>query len=186
MLPVLPLLGRKRSSRTAWHPRYDLGWRNLVWKNPGILFLSFPFQILLPFWLLIVTELIFSENNAEQTYIELANILLFYIHPWRCFLNIHSFIHLMTILSARYSIGLRTGCWGFCDQFSLSGFIRKSEAQTGQRRKWTQKGLIPSLPNLRVTGTINLSESLPQLAAWCKIFLYGFLIFFLRNKFTFC
>lgn len=128
MFPVLPLLGRKKGSRTAWYPRYDLRWGNTVWKNAGILVLSFPFQILQPFWSLMVTELAFSQNNAEQPYIELANILLSYIHPWRCFLNIHSFIHLMTILSALYSTELRNGCYSFCDQFSLSGFVRKSKA----------------------------------------------------------
>lgn len=120
-----------------------------------------------------VTELIFLENNAEQSYIELANILLFYIHPWRCFLNIHSFIHLMTIFSAWYSIGLRNGCWGFCDQFSLSGFFRKSKAQ---RSKWTHKGIW--CHHSQNWGWQTLSECSPQLAAWFNVYLYGFLRFF--------
>lgn len=111
------------------------GRRNMVWKNAVILVLSFPFQILLPLWFLIVTVLIFSENSEEQSYIELANILLFYIHPWRCFLNIHSFTHLMTILSAWYSIGLRNVCWGFWDQFFLSGVVQKCKAH-----KWDRGG----------------------------------------------
>lgn len=83
----------------------------MFWKNAGILVLSLPFQILhLPFRFLLITELMFWDNDAEHPYVELANILLFYIHAWSYFLDVHSFIHLMTILSAWYSIGLRNGC----------------------------------------------------------------------------
>lgn len=62
MFPALPLLGRKKSSRTAWYPRYDLRWRNTVWKNAGILVLSFPFQILQPFWFLMVMTCYFHRT----------------------------------------------------------------------------------------------------------------------------
>lgn len=47
-----------------------------------------------------------------------------------------------------------------------------------------QRHLRPSLPDLRVTGTINVSEG-SQLAVWLKTFICGFFLLFL-NRLTFC
>lgn len=58
----------------------------------------------------------------------------------------------------------------------LSGRLKHTdwpEHKVNERRR-----LRPSLPDLRVTGTVSLSKGSPPLAVWLKTFLYGFFFFF--------